>query len=707
MAQRKSGRTRAQVENDAVSLPSGLLEFSDYDEPDLLDGDYQITATQTVSSSDQTTILPQSFGTLDATFRVEGPRFSLAATDIAEVFPPDGSEGGHSLTLPHVILNRSTLPWERTALPVPDSSVDPSWLALLLFAGDEIPNPSVVAVSDLVPAVSDAGDDEIQVQVIDVDPALLMQLMPTAADLPWLSHVRNTGSDVENDPTELERQQLKSKQRRRTNRDRNQRNFSSAIAVNVELDEGSSDADEDLTLGLKSVVVGNRLPVPDELNVAHLVSIEGRFTGPAFDFSAQTNEGNVRLVSLKSWRFDATSSDQQFEVLLRNLNPYKERKIVTDGGATPDAARIQFPATLQLPPQPNPGNHPDDDSAISTANRYLSSGCVALPHFLRGAQKSISWYHGPLSTGQSTSTLDVDVDASDSLLFYDPDTGMFDASYAAAWELGRLLGLQDRQFSTALENYKQAYRREQQQLDQFNSIRHLPLRGMSRRAMKAARESPVELPNEVDSYFDDKMLLKNVPFNYLIPDPHALPVESIRFFEIDNLWVRCLLVGAFSIGTPSRLNPSFPNLDMSRTTGIMLRSAVVAGWPDLEILALGTPPDSSLTDQNLGPPIRQDRLSDNVLICIFSGVVSSVQINPRPEALHFGVEPGVSSGTYVRTLRPSGQVNVPLRSLDERIVDIDGLADAIDGAFPSESLSAGSFAKQMIEGTLGVVFAES
>jgi hypothetical protein len=31
-------------------------------------------------------------------------------------FPPDGSLGEHSNVLPHIILNRSTLPWERPAI---------------------------------------------------------------------------------------------------------------------------------------------------------------------------------------------------------------------------------------------------------------------------------------------------------------------------------------------------------------------------------------------------------------------------------------------------------------------------------------------------------------------------------------------------------------------------------------------------------------
>ena len=42
----------------------------------------------------------------------------------------------------------------------------------------------------------------------------------------------------------------------------------------------------------------------------------------------------------------------------------------------------------------------------------------------------------------------------DQALAFDPTTGMFDASYAAAWTLGRMIALQDTAFSTALYNWK-------------------------------------------------------------------------------------------------------------------------------------------------------------------------------------------------------------------------------------------------------------
>lgn len=43
---------------------------------------------------------------------------------------------------------------------------------------------------------------------------------------------------------------------------------------------------------------------------------------------------------------------------------------------------------------------------------------------------------------------------------YDPDTGLFDVTYAAAWQLGRLLALQNASFSLALNRARKMIRQE-------------------------------------------------------------------------------------------------------------------------------------------------------------------------------------------------------------------------------------------------------
>ena len=67
-------------------------------------------------------------------------------------------------------------------------------------------------------------------------------------------------------------------------------------------------------------------------------------------------------------------------------------------------------------------------------------------------------------------------------------------------------------------------------------------------------------------------------------------------------------------------------------TGLLLRSDVVSGWPGL--LVDGTRPRNNETKS----PLRMERLSKNVLLCLFAGEVTAVNIHQKPETLHFGFD---------------------------------------------------------------------
>ncbi len=96
------------------------VEFIDSDRPGLPDGDYEIAVTQTLST-DATTIRGENKipagnqFTAVRSFSVAGPRFSLDPSVVRSVFPPAGSTGDHGNVLPHILFNRTTLPWERLA----------------------------------------------------------------------------------------------------------------------------------------------------------------------------------------------------------------------------------------------------------------------------------------------------------------------------------------------------------------------------------------------------------------------------------------------------------------------------------------------------------------------------------------------------------------------------------------------------------------
>ncbi|WP_214105160.1 hypothetical protein [Acrocarpospora catenulata] len=146
------------------------ISFLDFRQPALPAGDYAISATTEIELD------PEVF-TASRTFTVGSDRHRLAPEDIRAVFPPPGSLGDHAAVLPHLVLSRATLPWERGELP---------WLALLLFTPEDRPEPRTTTAGALgVPLEGHESPDD-QVTVIDVPRALL----PDQADLPYLAHVR-------------------------------------------------------------------------------------------------------------------------------------------------------------------------------------------------------------------------------------------------------------------------------------------------------------------------------------------------------------------------------------------------------------------------------------------------------------------------------------------------------------------------------------
>ncbi|HKQ08991.1 MAG TPA: hypothetical protein VJ464_27970 [Blastocatellia bacterium] len=634
---------------DGATTSSGKVEFIQYHKPGLIAGDYEISVTQKVATIADGKIPPESFPASRG-FVVLGERFELKPEDIYALFPPEGSVGDHSNALPHLVLNRSTLPWERRANPASDLA---PWLALLLFDQLEAPTPQVITLGELkngsdstikFPGFSFEYEQSEQdkVTVIDVQKSLLQTLLPAEEELELLAHVRQ-GKDTQGDQT----------------------------------------------VGETAVIIGNRLPRRGAISVAHLVSVEERYTGGGFDYQQALDDDRIRLVSLKSWSFACADEAHNFKSLLTHLN-------------------LQ-PGTLRLPAGPSP-----------EAEKYLSMGYVPLTHYLRRGAQTVSWYHGPLSPAGNPLEISLPAPAADQLVRYDPSSGLFDISYAAAWELGRLLALQSKQFSVSLYNWKRAHAQHLGYDEQRLLHPHLP---MYEQTTGGEEE---QIPADISSWFYNLSLLQGVPFNYLVPDERMLPPESLRFFLMDNPWIDCLLDGAFSIG---RVTTSDYEQDQSQAdspaanphdqlSGFLLRSEVVAGWPGLLVDAYADLDKATKLDS-----LRMERLSDNVLICLFAGEAQVVEIHQQPEALHFGLdETEASPPTYYKKLRDSagkeGNLRVdsiPWRQESARVINIAALADAIVDSLddPTRSkmnlppITSSQYALQMIEGVEKISFSKA
>ncbi len=213
----------------------GEMILYDDIQPPLLAGEYRMSVSTDVSVPGIGTPLPGQ----DFFFDVEGPRFALAPSEVAAVFPPPGGHGPFDSALPHVALGRRTLPWERPlgdAYTVTGDQTPYPFLALVLFEDSECTLLRNQDLTDVVPPAvyqrlgRPAG---VRCDAVQADQQLLTDILPMPDELRLLTHVRQVNVD-----------------------DR-------------DLSAGDSD-------GYFAVVMGNRIPRPGGSYVACLVSVEER-----------------------------------------------------------------------------------------------------------------------------------------------------------------------------------------------------------------------------------------------------------------------------------------------------------------------------------------------------------------------------------------------------------------------------------------------
>jgi hypothetical protein len=638
------------------NVPEGKVEFLQYHQPYMESGEYRLKVEQTIQADNE---IGETFSR-EITFVVSGERFGpLSPTDIHAVFPPANTIGDHSNVLPHISLKRSTLPWERF---LDSGKVDNNltWLVLLLFREsdftDELDKPQLKSIT-LKELLATSSD--IKFPSIDLEPGQHEQEPVNVIDVKkkFLQPLLPTKADL-------------------------------AFLAHT---RQAKDKNGNLEGEQLATILSNRLPEPKGVSSAYLVSIEGRYQdgdAGSFDFDNAGDEDLIRLVTLASWNFGCIDPDQSFTQLLMKLN--------------------NEPSTPRLPSCSDPA-----------ADNFLHQSYIPLPHALREGSKTVSWYRGPLISGAQPDTFELPVRAADELLRYDSSTGLFDSSYAAAWQLGRMLTLQNQRLAIELFNWKRENAQNLKQLQQ--QIINPPFR--SYQQVQQETDAP---PEAIADWFYNLEILRGIPFNYLLPDERLLPAESIRFFWVDSVWVDCLQDGAFSVG---RVTPSDVKQDgkmgsgrslrsEDRTiTGCILRSQVVSGWPDLLVDAYDTVvKDLGFIAPDEATPLvrlRMEKLAPDVLICLFKGEVKTVDIHQTPEGMHFGLDaPSGKSDKFTKNLRDiygegSKKLiiqDIPWHDRTEGIVNISAMVDEMKNLLQPGEFTSAQFGLQMIEGVQKVRF---
>ncbi|MGW7003828.1 hypothetical protein ACWGCW_13620 [Streptomyces sp. NPDC054933] len=632
--------------------PRFSVHFHDNHIPPAPAGRYEITAGHRVSGAGVNDTLPSA----TQQFEVRAPQFTLDDSFIHAAHPAPAASGAFEYVLPHVTLNRLILPWER-----PLDAADPElpWLALLLFAEEELPDDpksqghtrtrtvrellGTIDSSVLVPAITlDTVPHELwdsSCETIDVPSDVFAALVPRCADLPYLCHVRKV------------------------------RDWQ---ASRVRGPDG-----EPLEAGDYSVVVANRFPRTAGRYAAHLVSLEG--------FRAHLDgrlpaASTVRMVSLRAWSFEAVpDSNAHFATLIRRL--------------------AADPAGLGLRLRPR-----QQSAAVDTpAAEHLDHGYVPVDYGLPSGERTFAWYRGPFTpvVPQTVPKPDAPYAHADEALIYLTDTGVFDVSYAAAFTLGRALALSDAELAAALTAFRSRARlvagralmraRTSQRvgfdaslgthpsLDRFHELiqdglgaridaavtaapdaRTAPAprrraRGVPRpptmadlRARLRAAGARSGLQQALATHLaplldavDQETLLAATPLSHLVPDARMLPPESLRFFHVDPQWCAALRDGVLSTGLGTSLDVAVNDLVRASLapprplSGLLMRSALVQGWPDVIVEPQCVGPGDSREPMD----IHRAALGPDLLLCIVDGVPDEVVFREPYEGIHFGVDP--------------------------------------------------------------------
>ncbi|MBB5157021.1 hypothetical protein [Saccharopolyspora phatthalungensis] len=410
-------------------------EFHDTLIPNLKVGLYTITTKHELSVDDTGYFDTPVVRTLD----VRAPRFGLPEKAVHAVYPTAGCTGKFDQILPHITLDRPALPWESTISESPADAKRP-WLALLLFAAKELPgDPEAVGVTDsrtvrglrqtpsneaIAPELADIEPDLLDsvCRTLDVPGELFDQIAPKYDELGLLTHLRRSGDETASLAT------LAARARARSLR---------GVPRTVSL-KGFADGDDPRYAGLHAVVIGNRFP--DEGGgqfAAHLVSLEGF---RPYLTREKKSTLPLRMVALHSWTFRSLpDTGSHFGVLMEHLAE-------PDGAAQTDPDRL----TLRL----------DPTGASGEVKDRLTAGYVPLTYQLGSGERTFAWYRGPLTATPAqpvpTPTAPEAVLTSDAWLVYLERYGLFDASYATAWTMGRSLALADPGFAPALMAWRKA-----------------------------------------------------------------------------------------------------------------------------------------------------------------------------------------------------------------------------------------------------------
>ena len=470
--------------------PIGSMYLFDCVTPPLVDGSYRIDVVTDVTFDGQQAPLSSNSGY----FNIEGPRFTLPATDVAAVYPPRNGHGGFDEYVPQIVIARRTLPWERrltsnpSAIGTPTSRQDPltpqpnpfppaqgqpqefgpaPWLALLLFQEGEYTLHQNVPLKSVVPAdVYQRLEvpDGIVCDSVEVELDLLQSVLPSLDELTLLAHVRQVNVD------------------------------------DKELNASSGD-------GLYAVLMSNRIPAPNAKFRACLVSLEERTDLVQADPPAVAQPVFIGIIENRgAGRIDAVAAGQPAPTA-QDLNA-KESDIppavfggrggstilatVADRNVSTAVQYVAVPSyqffmqTVQLVllhswtfECTGVGTFRDYVQRVNVSTMgtvedpghppVIDTGHIPVTVMDRAGVQENVWYRGPLAPMPLTRD-PLTYHSADQCRRVTPETGAEDISYAAAFECGRLLAAADPRLAQELMRWRREPYRQSVRTDSLSAI---------------------------------------------------------------------------------------------------------------------------------------------------------------------------------------------------------------------------------------------
>lgn len=632
-------------------MASQSITFHDNYEAPLTAGSYRLVLQQSVTLAGEE---PRHYYR-DQRVEILAPRYSIEAGDIQAYFPPAGGVADYQNVLAHLVLGSRNLPWERTL----SREKNEPWLALLVVAEKEIDEGNVRfrrgTVADLKPDRPEdlQVEDELLPDWLKSDPngTVLLPKFKRTEDANTPVSLLDLDLDLflKLCPTRSELPLL-------------------AHIRSVNIDDKVPL--EMVAAGEFSVLVANRF-APLGANTVYLISLEGwnyLIDAP----SAAQKASRVRLITLASWNFvNDPAGHDTFRGLMQHL---KSNSSV-------------FGANLAV------------SSGSPYVDQALKRGYVPLDYKPLDSTPTFAWYRGPLAPVKRDLVATNVFEEADAAMILDQDRGIIDVSYAAAWELGRLLALSSPAFVKGLRLFVQRRQNASEfaaEIEKFVESHRSSFRQPIPKNQPQPVREQIALTEDLVEWIASLILLYPVPFHYLVPHQLLLPPESLRFFHLDDNWVNALVDGAFSIAVrslddpsaASRLevqsalskivyqyrlrllgqqpewNPKESYMDIPKS-GFLLRSRMVSGWPGVEVTAK----TSATQDETLPKILRFDQIAEGVLFCLARGTVDEVTFREPREGLTFGV---ASDGTLKAT---KAKKTLELKKNLLRAGPIDGVVD--------------------------------